>query len=207
MNKKKSVASLLLLLVAASTFGQSAKPTKAQTIEYIQSNYPRGFVYSAQEDSAAGLLTYHGEISDLAFGVTGSRVTVNYLDVLRVSNIGPGVSTAEEVKRERTFISFDLKDIEAIEGLSDWTVGYVSYTDADSGAFVVYLVFNAAGGKPAISVTKNGESSQVPQVLVPFTVDIVADNHRVMNGLKNSQLYKAVEHLRKLSGAPEPVRF
>jgi hypothetical protein len=201
---KKVFASLLLSLVAASAFGQDAKPTKAQTIEYIQSNYPRSIDYATSMLISAedGRLMYTGTIRDIALDINGSKVVITY-----VSTLHQIMSGEHSEGSDRYLITFDLKDIEAIDGQTSGLVGPIPYDEAEVGSFPMYLLFKAAGGKETITVTKNGESRQVSAAQVPFAIDGVTENHAVLREFVDWQIYKAFVHLRKLSGGPDPIRF
>lgn len=208
MIMKKMIVSLSLMLIAASAFGQDGKPTKAQTIEYVQTNYPRSLGYVAARPDSDGRIDYDGEISDLSFAIIGTTITVRYLDLLKSGAIYPEFTTKDhEEFRVQHHITFDLKEIEVIQAYTPQTIGQVKYDEADVGLFPMYLCFMAAGGKQTVSHSRNGETKQENFALIPFTWDDTDDSHRVHREFKDSQLYKAIEHLRKLSGAPEPIRF
>ena len=84
----------------------------------------------------------------------------------------------------------------------------LTYDEADEDSlFPMYLVFKAAEGKGAIDYTSNGEAKKYSVVWVPYSTDAKKDDHQALRDLRSQQLYKAFEHLRKLSGAPEPLRF
>lgn len=221
MNMKKVLASISLILVAVSAFGQDGKPTKTQTAEYIKANYRGAIFYLASEETETtkvySLRTVEGNIRDIKIDFADTKVTVSYHDVLRSSLIGAvrtddgeGIRLDEdkEVRNDHVVITFDLKDIESIEGATESHLDTTSYEDSqNTGLFPLYLVFNAASGKRAIGYTINGEVRQYSNVWVPYSNDAVKDNHQALRDLKSDQVYKAFEHLRKLSGAPEPLRF
>ena len=208
MNMKNVVASLLMSIVATHAFAQDAKPTKAQTIEYIQSNYPGDFIYLAAEKTDNHRMSAHGEITDLEISFVGTRLTASYHDKVLKTYISPEITNLNEVDRDETrVISFDLKDVESIEVGWNWIVGDVTYKDAnDTRLFPMYLAFNAAGKKPLFTMGKDGNTPEsLAQVMIPFTT--TEDIDAAVGEIKDSQMYKAFEHLRKLSGAPEPIRF
>jgi hypothetical protein len=221
MNMKKMIAALPLMLLAVSAFGQDAKPTKAQTTEYIKANYPGAVYYHAQEEKETALVyslkTLQGNIRDIKIDFAGTKVTVAYHDVLSSSLIGAvraedgeavRLDHDEEVRNDHVVITFDLKDIESIDGGTESHLDTTSYEDSkNTGLFPLYLVFKAANSKQAISYTINGDVRQYSNVWVPYSNDAVKDNHQALRDLKSDQIYKAFEHLRKLSGAPEPLRF
>ena len=207
MNLQNIAASLVMLAAATGAFAQDGKPTKEQTIDYIQSNYPGRVPYSAARDSGNIKTLYSGKITDLAVRIEGSKVTFTWLDVLEATLIANGEMSSKEFNHDQMEVSFDLKNIEIIGGINDLQVGYLMYEEADRGAYPMCLIFFAAGNKPLITETKNGTPSQVTQVRIPLTIDSVEDNHKILGEFKDWQIYKALEHLRKLSGAPEPLRF
>jgi len=198
---------LLLSLVATVANSQDGKPTKEQTIDYIQSNYPNRLAYGAGDSSESAKSIYRGKITDLAVRIEGSKVTFTWLDVLEGTLFAMGAMSTSEFTHDQVEVSFDLKNIETIDGTNDYQVGYLAYDEADHGSYPMNLVFFAAGNKPLITETRNGTSNQVAQVRVPLTIDAVGDNHKILQEFKDWQIYKAFQHLRKLSGAPEPLRF
>jgi hypothetical protein len=163
------------------------------------------------------LKTLQGNIRDIKIDFAGTKVTVAYHDVLSSSLIGAvraedgeavRLDHDEEVRNDHVVITFDLKDIESIDGGTESHLDTASYEDSkNTGLFPLYLVFKAANSKQAISYTINGEVRQYSNVWVPYSNDAVKDNHQALRDLKSDQIYKAFEHLRKLSGAPEPLRF
>ena len=203
-------AALFLSLVATVAIAQEGKPTKAQTLEFIQGNLPGSVTYFAVEEYPdGGRSSNYGDITDLEMSISGSRVTVTYHDVVKTRFIFPGLDPSDrEDKNERYFITFDLKDIESIDAGSAWIVGHVQYKDAEEDSrFPVYLVFKAVNGKEVVSKTVNGETRQIAAAEIPIGTDVSGTDHAVLEEVRNSQLFKAFEHLRKLSGAPEPLRF
>jgi len=216
----KTIASLSLLLLAAAAHPQDSKPTLAQTTAYIKANYRTAIDYFAtkETDNDAVYKVEHprGEITDLAVDFTGTRITFTFHQVLHDSVIGAVKSddgavkldNDEEVLNRQVTISFDLKDIESIEGVTAERVHTLTYDEADEDSlFPMYLVFKAAEGKGAIDYTSNGEAKKYSVVWVPYSTDAKKDDHQALRDLRSQQLYKAFEHLRKLSGAPEPLRF
>jgi hypothetical protein len=208
MNMKNIFLPLLLTLISANVLAQDGKPTKAQTVDYIQSNYPSNIIYVAAKKTSNYRMSAFGEFSDLKIAFAGTRLTAGYRDKVTTNFISPEITNLDQLDHDHTrVISFDMKDIESIEVGWNWIVGNVQYEEAnDSRNFPMYLAFNAVGKKPLLTLIKDGGAPEsVAQVMIPFTT---AENRDAAIGeIKGSQMYKAFEHLRKLSGAPDPIRF
>jgi hypothetical protein len=214
MNMLKLLSLAATFLVAANSYGQGSGPTKEQTIEYIQSKYTGGIEYRVSQgfDNGSFFLHAGGDIKDLTVSITGSKVEFKY-HLTTWSNMSSinGTTSRTIDKDEFTTVRFDMKDIESIEGgvFNSWptSFGWVEYAKADEGGGALYLVFQTQNDKKMISVSKNAVPENVSKVWVPFDIDMANTDHRAMHELKDTQLYKAFEHLRKQSGAPEPIRF
>lgn len=213
MNMSKFLISAASLFIAANSYAQGG-PTKEQTIEYIQSKYAGGIEYKISKSFADGLLIVEagGDITNLKVSIAGSKIEFTYHLVTWEQSLGPPGSPPRKIdKDEYTTVRFDLKDIESIEGgvFNTWYTGggVIEYQSADEGGGPLFLIFETQNAKKSISVVKNSVSEDVSKVWVPFDVDMVKTDHRAMHELKDTQLYKAFEHLRKLSGGPEPIRF
>jgi hypothetical protein len=210
----KLLISVVTIFIAANSHAQGSGPTKEQTIEYIQSKYTGGIEYRVSQgfDNGSFFLHAGGDIKGLTVSITGSKVEFTY-HLTTWSNMSSinGTTPRKIDKDEFTTVRFDLKDIESIDGgvFNSWPTpfGRVEYDSADEGGGALYLVFQTQNDKKLISVIKNVVPENVSKVWVPFSVDMVKTDHRAMHELKDTQLYKAFEHLRKLSGGPEPVRF
>jgi hypothetical protein len=208
MNMKNIASTLLLMLVAVNVLAQDGKPTKAQTIDYIKSNYPSNIIYVAAKKAPDYRMSAYGEFSELKIAFADTRLTVSYRDKVTTNFISAEVTTLNELAHDQTrVISFDMKNIESIEVGWNWIVGDVQYDEAnDSRNFPMYLAFNAAGKKPLLTMSKDGGAPEpLAQVLIPLGT--AQDRDAAIGEIKGSQMYKAFEHLRKLSGAPDPIRF
>ena len=104
-----------------------------------------------------------GEITDLRVEFDGTRVTFTYRDVLRRrvtgavrTDDGPvSLDEDEGVRDGSVEVTFDLKNIEAIEAATDSYIDDISYDEADRGdIFPLYLVFKAANGQ---QIANSGE--------------------------------------------------
>lgn len=206
---KKMLASLSLLLASSLVFAQNGKPTMEQTIDYIQANHPKNIEY---------VLTYNhenrifmnagGDVTDIYYSFEGSKVGVNFRHVRWDNEVSAnGISPRNVVKDENVAVTFDLKDIEKLEAGAYNSIGMIEYAAATEGGGPLFLIFKAVNGKNLIKVNTNGEVKEVSQAWIPFGVDMAGTGHRAMHDAPNTQLFKAFDHLRKLSGAPEPIRF
>ncbi len=90
-------------------------------------------------------------------------------------------------------ITFNINEIEALEESVN--------TTKDLGCFYE-LVFSTSNKKKLIKVQSDGEIKNVSEFYIPLYRGTNCD-------LKISEfkIYKALNHLRKLSGAPEPLKF
>jgi hypothetical protein len=214
------LVSLVLSVVATLAAAQDGRPTRTQTVEYIKANYRTAIDYHAQQEKESATLysmqTVEGTIRDLAVDIAGTTVTFTFHEVLtnqvigaiRVEGEAVSLDDEKEIFNRRVRVEFDLKEIEAIEGATAGHVHDIPYERSENtGRYPMYLVFKAAGGKRAIAVTAGGETRQLVDVWVPYSTDAVEAKHQALRELQNEQLFKAFQHLRKLSGAPEPVRF
>jgi len=211
MNMSKLLISAATHLIAANSFAQGG-PTKEQTIDYIQAGYTGGIEYQVSQGYSEPFRFYNagGDVKNLKLTIVGSQVEFNYHLTTWTNHVdADGISPRVYGKDELTTTRFDMKDIESIEGgvFNQWMGGIIVYEHADDGGGILYLIFATQNDKKLITVVRNGVSEQVSSVWVPFNVDNVKTGHRALQELKQTQLYKAFEHLRKLSGGPEPVRF
>lgn len=206
---KKTLACMSLLLATSLTFAQNGKPTLEQTIDYIQANHPKNIEYVLTYNHENRLfLNAGGDITDINYTFNGSRVKVTFRHVRWDNEVSAnGISPRNVVKEENVDVAFDLKDIEKLEAGAYNSVGMVEYAAASEGGGPLFLIFKAANNKNLIKVSANGELKEVPQAWIPFGVDMAGTGHRAMHDAPNTQLFKAFDHLRKLSGAPEPISF
>src|SRR5215510_3669366 len=178
----KHILASLLLVIATGAFAQGAKPTRDQTVEYIKANYRTAIDYGTREETqdANTFLARHleGKIRDIKFYVAGTRVNFSFIETLHLSQIG-GVKTDDgpvrldeekDLTNDIVLISFDLKDIESIDGVTADYVHDIQYDKAESGSrFPMYLRFTAANKKPLIRYENNGEVKQYADVWVPYS--------------------------------------
>jgi hypothetical protein len=207
--KKNVLAPLCLLFTASMSFAQSGKPTLEQTIDYIQANHPQNIEYKVTQtlDNAV-FLNSGGDITGIKYAFDGSKVHVTYRYATWTNQVSAEGITPRKAGRDDTFdVVFDLKEIEALAAGAHNSFGMIEYSAATEGGGPLFLIFKAANRKSLIKQYTNGELKNVPEVWIPFNIDPVGTDHRAMHEAPNTQLYKAFEHLRKLSGAPEPISF
>ncbi len=206
---KKMLASLSLLLASSLAFAQGGKPTMEQTIDYIQANHPKNIEYVLTHNFENRIfLNAGGDITDINYTFDGSKVRVTFRHVRWDNEVSAGgISPRNVVKDENVDVAFDFKDIEELAAGVYNSIGMVEYAAASEGGGPLFLIFKAVNRKNLIKVKTNGELTEVPQVWIPFNVDLAGTDHRAMHDAPNTQLFKAFDHLRKLSGAPEPISF
>ncbi len=106
-------------------------------------------------------------------------------------------------KNEKWSVDIDLSRIERIDVLLGDYYGVIAKNASDGATFPAYIRFAMAQGENGIRQVLNGKETLVNQVDVPFG----AYQLEAPPNLRKSQLFKAINHLRKLSGAPEPLSF
>lgn len=206
--KHRNLFAIVLLALAGLANAQNTKPTMEQTVDFIQANYPKVIeFYAAQPMPDNGRAVIDGTIN-VSLAIAGTKIIVAWDDIQKRKFSWP--ADALEGTRdysEQNLVSFDIKDIELIDGVTIEQVDELVYDKLDVGGLPMYLLFKAAGGKPLIEVTTDGQTKKTDVMWIPFAVDEHEQNHRVLREFKSWQLFKAIEHLRKLSGAPEPLQF
>jgi hypothetical protein len=178
--KTVTVLCLLMLFMGFPVKAQDGKPSKQETIEYIENYFTddyftKGEAFYTLHVVSKTMLTeinikFHQlKIVDCAlnFEYSERKHTMNTTDVV--------------VPPETTFYrnTINLSDVESLK-LS-------RYGD---GNFIYQLSFNEKN-KP------NSKEPTLPFLRTSSDFDVV----------KETQLYKAFQHLRKLCGAPEPLKF
>ncbi len=189
------------------------KPGFKETVEYIQDNYTREISCYGYTKSQHGT-TYSGERKQHSITVAllagSDSLCISWYDNLRI----PGdIGIAEKTYYRTYSLTFSIRDIESIES-SVWLslTGMVTKDNAVEADFPSGIRFNAVNGKPRIrffswveGVTK---VEYVSAMDIPFGRYSYRDNtEAVLSDIRNTRLFKALNHLRNLCGAPEPLKF
>lgn len=217
MKMKNILLLLLLVSFTAMLKAQDSKPTKEQTIGYIVNNYPRSLYVGASLNFAEpGYQPYYTSYSgalNVSFAIAKDTVKVTYVDSLHHTLIEKALGRVDQLDHRYVYhIKFAIKDVEQVFGAYyDFVGSYDLKLDkVQRGCFPFYLFFNAANGQKKLWVSiDNKPFESVSQVKVPFASPCKENDSENVKNFKvnDTQLYKAINHLRKLCGAPEPIKF
>lgn len=176
----KLVATIVLLICSVSFLqAQENKPTKEQTIEYII-----GFFKSHYPENEK---SYRRE--DFYFKNEGCLVTIGFYSYW-VTDDG------KKSTREKTEYNFDISKIESTE------IVYGKPMDKRADNYqIVFLKFIPINNQELITEIKESEKklrndTRVYLGMMPESTNFV-----------ELKIRKAFDHLRKLCGAPDPVKF
>ena len=170
----------LLMLTGFTNKAQDNKPSKQETIEYIE-NYFKDEFYSSGRFKSGFALKSMGGWRDFIYEIKRVSIVNNQLTFsysITTQNIIPGVNTTADI--EHFTNSINLNKVESI-----------SIRKTGEQYFVYSLIFNE----------KNNPNSKEPDL--PFARTDEED----FGVIRELQIYKAFQHLRKLCGAPEPMKF
>lgn len=210
---------LCLLLICASTvvFAQTStpkviegKPTFEQTFEYLQNNFKKTvscYANTKQYSNSAAEADY--KITSFVLKPGTDSIVLSYQRELTAYR--DYIVSGKYINRYK--LIFSLKDIESMEAVR-WAAinGTVTIQNAVDGTFPIGIKLNAVNSNPVISVYSELDGVSKWEKLPSFELALgnysKSDNvDLVLSNFKNSQLFKAFDHLRKLYGAPEPLRF
>jgi hypothetical protein len=165
----KKLFTFLLILIGLMAHAQDNKPTKEETIEYINN-----FLAENEEETLLWKGYFYKDRKAVIREYNGSLIL--YSEFLRTQQFYGG--------GEKKYFVINLSNVEAITVESD---------SAIQGVAQVGLRF-VEKGKP----TKD-------KIHIPLWLTIADYNPN--SAFRTSQIYKAFQHLRKLCGAPEPLKF
>ena len=182
---KKLVLAFLLLSFTFIAQGQDTKPTKEQTSQYIQNYVARKSVYSwvheYKEDKYKTTLfsTYKD------FVIKECILTATEIVETREESYVRDTDRRRIIAENK--LQIDLSKCEEIRCVSPFE------NEDGSLRTSTYILFSSANN--AKSFLSNVES--VNEILIEVDGSITRD----------SEIFKAFNHLRKLCGAPEPIKF
>ncbi|MGK6351512.1 hypothetical protein [Parapedobacter sp. DT-150] len=177
----KTLVFTIILLLGAVQFikAQDEKPTKEETIEYIENYFKNDFFTNGERFDAGyspGESLYMQRLITITdVNIMGCILRFSYK--ITSDLIGAGTGGRPQTENFTNYI--DLSEVESI-----------SLKRKGEQYFVYGLVFNE----------KNSPDSREPDL--PFT-----RTDEDFDEIVNLQIYKAFNHLRKLCGAPEPISF
>ncbi|HTE01014.1 MAG TPA: hypothetical protein VK668_17100 [Mucilaginibacter sp.] len=185
---KKLLLSFLLLPLIFIANAQDAKPTKEQTINYLKQNLLDKKINHLMRYTETGTkwdaVNFKYNFSEVSFN--GCILTIKYSEQ-RVAE--SNYSSKEEDQPKIVILTIDLSKTESVSFSSG-----IYKTGSSIGEYLVSLNFKEQ--------LVNGK---IREVTLPF----ISLNEASFNAYEKSedQVYKAFNHLRKLCGAPEPIKF
>jgi hypothetical protein len=184
----KKLFTFLLILIGFMVHAQDNKPTKEETIEYINN------FLESQEDNELSC-----EIYRKRYDAIFSTKIIHRQGKLLTSSSGKFVLLTTVCGRETDWLGKEvitishkvyLHEIEEIQ-----IAGLGNIDDDGTGGCSQYgLYFKKKGG----------QDFNVDSGFLPLWKGVTGED---TNKYKETQIYKAFEHLRKLCGAPEPLKF
>lgn len=214
---KSTLLCLLLICASTAVFAQTStpkviegKPTFEQTFEYLQNNFKKTvscYANTKQYSNSAAEADY--KITSFVLKPGTDSIVLSYQRELTAYR--DYIVSGKYINRYK--LIFSLKDIESMEAIR-WAAinGTVTIQNAVDGTFPIGIKLNAVNSNPVISVYSELDGVSKWEKLPSFELALgnysKSDNvDLVLSNFKNSQLFKAFDHLRKLYGAPEPLRF
>ena len=183
-NKKMKILLIAFLFLSLGLGGnaQDTKPTKEQTIGYIKK-----YISDYNDKDVRQVVDYK---EDVYIGYNTSIYTLCEIDDCKLkANISRKyrlISPHPENKVYEEIIQIDLSKVESL--------GYGLSRNRDGSNPTVGLITFYSLNKEKVFLS--GEE-KVNKITIPLDGEIT----------DQSQIYKAFNHLRKLCGAPEPIKF
>jgi hypothetical protein len=170
------------------------KPDYAETVKFIKANihnelFNKGLEYETKTNSSGNYFfrnTY--KITEMNFS-ENCVLDIEYSH----SSVGILLSNGNDFNYKHNVIqaSIDFSKIESIDVL----IGETGHkTNDNQDIFMAGLFFKTSGENESVEI-------QVPLGLYG------SNGENRYKQIKNTQMYKAFDHLRKLCGAPEPITF
>lgn len=181
---KKLLLSFLFIAAAFTTQAQEAKPTKEQTVDYLTNVLNN---YSIEGERESGPTTRKIKIDKIQFTDCGMNISI-----YSKSTFGP------DYVEKLTSYAVNLKDVESLE---------ISAEKYGNSTFY-YLSFKCYNNKKLINSSIESEkiggnsynpSEQKQEKLSLLSIIIPVDSEE--------KIIQALNHHRKLCGAPEPIQF
>lgn len=193
MKKYFYIISLLTCIVG---FAQESKPTKEQTIAFIKSYFEES-LSPCYEQYDTTFITRKIQNCKLNFNSDTSLITFNYDFFYQYINVS-GKLEGKTIQHNKLVI-----DIAKIESVS-WS----KTNFADCGILYIDL-YTVAGYKLEIYTSEDDKAFPLQPVKenkakVPINAYICKDCDDYES---NKKIIQAFNHLRKLCGAPDPIKF
>lgn len=196
---KKNFIFLVCFFMISISYGQApkkieGKPDYAETVKFIKANihnelFNKGLEYETKANSSGNYYfknTY--KITEMNFS-ENCVLDIEYSH----SSVGILLSNGNDFNYKHNVIqaSIDFSKIESIDVL----IGETGHkTNDNQEIFMAGLFFKTSGENESVEI-------QVPLGLYG------SNGENRYKQIKNTQMYKAFDHLRKLCGAPEPITF
>lgn len=183
-------------------------PTEEQTIEFIQENWPKSINYGGSKRGVGlggKVFLAAGMYDNWRIGYVDGALKFSYRDQLIGGHDGEDDIRGKNTRYE---VTFNIADIQELEIGWNGSLEYRNYDDEmDRGTRPYFILFSAKRGKE-ITISKDGSEETASKVYIPFgNAEKDRNPKQFAEELKQNQLFKAVNHLRRLRGAPEPVKF
>lgn len=188
----KKIIVTILLITSFSIIAQESKPTKEQTVEFV-TNYMKNLGIVKENDFLSSLGKNIKYFSYDSFEVVGHSLYVSII----IDEEYTSFETLQKTKKPRVSKSLiiDLSKVEKITTyttLRDTSIGNKKTYSSD---FMNYIVFHSVKGEKVF--LEDGKYVKEVEIFI---------NQDQNQEVKESQIFKAFEHLRKLCGGPEPPK-
>jgi hypothetical protein len=181
-NMNKLIIACCLIMVSVTSRGQNAKPTKEETFNYLIEQFSSKkleyFTELEHYSSGNSIRTY----TETVYSFTDFRIDKCTMSFNLVSYVEK-YSMRKTARSDEIIVKFDL-DFGKIESVVDQTRS--DYSELHSFVF-----------------SQKGSNGKINYITIPF-ISIVKDSEY---NFKEQKVYKALNYLRKLCGAPEPISF
>lgn len=188
------------------------KPSLDQTMEYIRNNIPKTLSYYSSSGKTV-MDSYSIEVNSI---LTEMFASTDSLYISFTEKLGYYDGSYKNVtKYMKTTYIVAMRDIESITSYASKGFNpFITFNETTNESNFPYgICLNAASGKPLIKkYTYNYNSASTLQNISSACLPIggyrkTENSETVRQNLENSALFKAFNHLRKLCGAVEPLKF
>jgi len=189
----KKIIVTILLIISFSINAQDSKPTKEQTVQFI-TNHMKNLGIVTENDFLSSLGKNIKYFSYDSFEVVGHSLYVSIIIDEEYTSYEP----YQKTKRPRVSKSLiiDLSKVEKISASTFYRNTDIGDKNTYKQDFMNYIVFRSV----------NGENVFLEDGKYVEKVKIFIDQDEEHENIKESQIFKAFEHLRKLCGGPEPPK-
>jgi hypothetical protein len=189
------------MAMAFTSQAQNGKPTKEETIQFINSYYEKTFSFQCMEQSS--LYMHQKEMSLKNFNLVfdGNILKISWQENYKLKSFSKErLKSTDEESTYKTNLIIDFSKVQLIE--QAFTNG--TYLECEKDFIILYARFRGITGHK-FSKENDGKSTEDNLVDIPINIykrDNTSDQEAV-----NKKIIQAFNHLRKLCGAPEPISF